>query len=193
MRRYFLLIGLIIVLASPHSYATVTVITNKQQWINTIGEYNRIGFTEYPEYTVISNQYANQGVQFTPGECWIDDNPSYVSDGKGLKVTGATGFIGIHTSFVQPVYAFAVDLGNVMQMKLYSQGDLIYSSGIFHQNFTPFVGFVSTKPFDLAWAVDPVSGYLALDNIYLGTPVPAPGVIAALITGAMIPRRRRAE
>lgn len=193
MRRYVLLVSVILIMASPRASASVTVITNKQQWINTIGEYNRIGFTEYPEYTVISNQYANQGVQFTPGECWIDDNPVHVTDGKGLTVTGAPQFMGIHTAFVEPVYAFAVDLSNVMQMKLYSQGDLLFNSGLFDSHFTPFVGFVSTTPFDLAWGVNPVNGYLSLDNIYLGTPVPAPGALALLMAGACIPRRRRIE
>ncbi len=69
--------------SAAHSYASVTVYTNRQQWLDAVGHHTFIGFTEYPEFTTITTQYGEQGIWFTDGNEFISESSAY-RDGHAL-------------------------------------------------------------------------------------------------------------
>ncbi len=170
--------------------ASVTAITNKQQWLDLVGHHTFIGFTEYPEFTTITTQYASLGVVFPDGNDFISESGAY-GDNHGLVGVDPTipGRIGM--SFDLPRYAIAFDHTDRTQVELYSNDQLIFSSILYSGGFTPFIGFVSTVPFDRALALDPIGLVVTLDNIYFGPPIPAAPALAALALAALFPTSRR--
>jgi hypothetical protein len=193
MSRIHLLVFSALVAWTSPAHATVTPITNKNQWLSAIGSHEFIGFTGFPEFTTITTQYQEQGITFTDGNDFIFITGSFPSDGHGL-VSSDTSFPGtVHMSFEQPRYAIAFEFTGRIQIELYENGSNIFTSIHYVDGFTPFVWFLSTVPFDAAIALDPVDSILTLDNVYFGAAVPAPGALLGLAFGSMcvVGRRRR--
>lgn len=152
--------------------ADVTVFTNKPQWQSTVGAYTTLTFVEYPVFTIITNQYHDQGIDFTDGNDHVITSSSY-SDNHGLRSFDGFGNLGtIHMSFSQPRYSLGFDFIGGLRIELYSQGEPIFTSGPYNAGFTPFVGLVSTIPFDSAVVWDYADAVVAIDNIHFGPPVP---------------------
>lgn len=174
--------------------ADVTVYTNKSQWQAAAGSSTFIGFTGYPSDTIITNQYAAQGLLFTDGNDFIQNSPSWI-DGSGLLSTEFTSPYGgrARLSFSQSRRDIAVEFPGTVVIELYAGGQLTFTSTYYNGAFTPFVGLHSSTPFDTAILYDGFDPVLAIDNIYFGPAVPAPSVITLFAAGALTPRRRRKE
>ena len=58
-------------LSAPAS-GDVLEFTDKDEWIEAVGEFTTIDFTGYPKDTFIADQYAYLGILFTDGNDNID-------------------------------------------------------------------------------------------------------------------------
>lgn len=185
MRRSLILIPFLGAVCNGAS-AGVTAITNKQQWQAASGQY-------LPAFTVVTDQYAPLGIQFTDGNDFIRVSGSY-SDNHGLASVDAPGDVGrVHMSFCEPIYAIGFEFLDVLVIDLLSDEELLFTSNWYVSGFTPFVGLISTVPFDAVIARDINQNVMTIDNILFGPPVPAPGGLLTLGVGAIIlaGRRRR--
>ena len=167
--------------------ATVTTFTNTANWQAVAGPYSTITFTELPAGTWITEQYAPLGVHFTDGSDQINHNNNAYVDGYGLN--GA--FDETTLQFDTAMTTIALDFPGGVKIKLYSAGNLIYTSPDFGgSGFGLFAGLISTQPFDKAFIYDPAGG-LFVDNLYFGPPVPGPAGLTVLALGGLLPSRRR--
>jgi len=162
--------------------------TNKVAWQNAAGSYSTITFTELPANTWITNQYAHLGVTFTDGSDQVAYMPgAFLNDDFGLN--GA--FDESTLSFSQPMYTIAIEFPGAAQLELYYLGQLIYISSKFGGSGAGwFAGLISDQPFDEVLMYDPSSGFF-VDDLHFGPAIPAPGVIAVLLTAGLVRPWRR--
>lgn len=160
----------------------------KQAWTSAAGSYTTITFTGYPANTIITTQYQPLGVMFLDGTDRISASSGlYPNDGFGLN--GA--FDESTLVFSTPIHSIAVDHPGSVQIDLYFQGSMFYSSIVFYsQGIGGFAGLVSDQPFDKAFISDPNSG-LFIDDLHFGPPVPAPPAALVMLTGATLLGRSR--
>ncbi len=178
--------------SAAKSHAVVTVFLDRQQWLDAVGHHEFIGFTGYAQHTVITTQYASQGIVFTDTNNTIWNSISFPSDGAGLLSNDFQSAGTIHMAFDGFRTAIGFDIVGLVQIELWSDSQLMYTSQLYVDEFTPFIGFISTIPFDQAIAIDPFDGTVALDNIYFGAPIPAPPVLGLLAMACIMrPSRRR--
>ncbi|MCI0629938.1 MAG: hypothetical protein L0Y44_04710 [Phycisphaerales bacterium] len=147
-----------------------------------------ITFLEYPQGTLLSDQYANLGVTFPDGNDFILNSSAYVIDG-----AGATSLFGpITLEFDQPRTSIGVHFPGLLVIELYADDSLIYVSNAFGGAGVGFFGgLISTQHFDRALLIDP-SGGVSIDTVHFGLPVPAPaGVAFVSIAGLLLRRSRR--
>ena len=117
-----LTIVLCIVVQAVSARATVTIITNKQQWQNTVGAFTPITLADYPAFTTITDQYASLGITFTDGNDFIFPS-STVPDGQALVSVDGPGNLGtIHMAFSGPTYALAFEFLDHLVIELYDNG-----------------------------------------------------------------------
>ena len=118
--------------------------------------------------------------------CFIDHFESFANDGAGVD-----GFGDIEIAFTTPQAWIAVDYPGAVQFKLYSLGELIYTSSGFSDKgeIGEFAGLLSTNMFDAVIISNPISGKAFIDDLHFG--VPAPGTLALLGLAAVLPKRRR--
>jgi hypothetical protein len=183
---------LLIASLNSFAYGTVTTFENRAAWQTTIGDYTNITFQGFPEHTLISTQYAGLGVVFPDGNDVIEYHQLLLNDGIGLKSSDLI-YGTIHMSFAQPMYGVAVDFLGIVDIQLYSSGQLIYSSPTFSDVSGPFAGLLSTVPFDAAVIRDPSDGVVVIDDLYFGPPIPAPSGFAIFALAPLIQRRRRSR
>ncbi len=175
-----------ILVASP-VYAGVQEFTDKDEWIDAVGEFTTIDFTGFPDGTFITDQYADLGVLFTDGNDTIHNTCGYENDCWGLR-----GSDTITIAFDSPQAYIAVDYPGGMKFQLFSEGRLIYTSGDFGLGGAGnFAGLLSTDLFDGALLYDWIDGTVFIDDLHFG--VPAPGSLPLLALGALTQRRRRQQ
>ena len=173
-------------LALPVS-AGVIEFTDKDEWIDAVGQFTTIDFTGFPEGTFITDQYADLGVLFTDGNDTISVNDGFLNDGSGLR-----GSDTITIAFDSPQAYIAVDYPGGMKIELFSQGRLIYTSSDFGLGGAGnFAGLLSTDLFDGALLYDWIAGSVFIDDLHFG--VPASGALPLLALGALTQRRRRQQ
>ncbi|MCI0677332.1 MAG: hypothetical protein L0Y42_16350, partial [Phycisphaerales bacterium] len=171
--------------------AEVAEFTNRAEWVSAIGGFEQmqtISFLEYPQGSLLNDQYANLGVTFPDGNDFIIHAESFLLDG-----AGATSVSGPMTlEFDEPRMSIGVHFPGFLIVKLYSEGTLIYTSNEFGIGGAGFFGgLISTQPFDTVHLIDP-AGIPDIDTIHFGLPVPAPGGLALLsIAGLLLRRSRR--
>jgi hypothetical protein len=159
---------------------------DRAEWEAAAGMFTTIDFTGFPDWTPITDQYADQGVTFAnPG--FAHSSAAFVNDGYGLSHTSGPPLTMV---FAAPMTSLAFDLPGNVQVDFFAGDRLIGTST---STFGPFVGFVSDVPFDSAVAVDPDDSTLAIDDLHWGPPIPTPGVLTALVTAGLIRRRRRPD
>lgn len=161
--------------------------TDRGEWELAAGLFTTITFTEYPQYTRITTQYAPLGVEFTGGEDHIFHTPSFLNDGSGLD-----GNSTIDLSFDAPIYSIAVEFPGAAQMELFRDGRSLGVSAEFGGSGTGwFGGVVSAEPFDevVMWDWDGLE--VEIDDLHFGPPVPAPGALALLGLASALHRRHR--
>jgi MYXO-CTERM domain-containing protein len=159
--------------------------------MNAVGLHEFIGFTEYPEFTTITTQYAPHGVIFTDGNEFVFESGNF-HDGHGL-VSSEGSIPGImRMSFADERWEIGFDYNGRVQLDLLFHGEVIYSSETYTAGgLFGFIGFISTQPFDQAIVRDPFEELVIVDNIYFSPPVPSPGALALLAIGAVTALRRR--
>jgi hypothetical protein len=170
------------------SLAGVQGFTERAAWEAAVGgEFTTIGFTEYPDGTIITDQYAHLGVSFTDGNDYIAESSSMANDGVGL----AGGSI-ITLAFPEPQAWLAVDFPGALHFELYRDGQHVYSSGNFGLSGKGlFAGLLSDVPFDEVvlndWA-ETIS-FVVIDDFHFG--VPAPSALVTLFAAPALTRGRR--
>ncbi len=179
----FALLGALLISASAHG--GVQEFTDKDEWIDAVGEFTTIDFTGFPEFTIITDQYQDLGVTFTDGNDVTFFTPSFVNDDWGLRGNG-----DIHLSFDRPQGWIGVDFPGAIRILLFSGGELIHFSSIFAADpVGGFGGLVSSDLFDAAVILDPFDDAPFIDDLHFG--VPAPGGLMLLALAGICPRRRR--
>ena len=161
--------------------------TDKAEWISAVGRFTTIGFTGFPDGTLITDQYADLGVLFVGGNenIFLSDN-GFPNDGAGLFGGGLL----IAVAFDTPQAWIAVDFPGRIQFELFSAGELIYTSNEFGVGGVGnFAGLVSTELFDLAVMSDPSDMDVFIDDLHFG--VPSPPVLALLALAGLFSARRR--
>ena len=169
------------------AHAGVTEFTDRAEWETAVGAFTTVNFTGFPEFTVITDQYADLGVFFTDANDVIrlSDN-LFPTDGAGL---GGGAFDDIELSFVTPQLWIAVDFPGLVHFELFQGAELIYSSTVFSDILGNFAGLLSTQPFDAALISDPSDDAVFIDDLHFG--VPTPPTLALLAFAALIACRRR--
>ncbi len=171
--------------------ADIVEFTNRAEWVSAIGGFDQmqtISFLEYPQGTLLSDQYANLGVTFPDANDYIVSAESFLLDG-----VGATSLLGpITLQFDEPRAAIGVHFPGDLIIELYLNDTLVFESSKFGGLGAGFFGgLVSTQPFDRVLLIDP-SDAVYVDTIHFGLPVPAPGALALLsIAGLALRRSRR--
>ncbi|MHC5016889.1 MAG: hypothetical protein ACYTGM_20745 [Planctomycetota bacterium] len=166
----------------------VVEFTDKDEWIAAVGAFTTLTFTEFPDSTLITDQYEELGVLFTDANDTITccDELKYPNDGSGLDGNGT-----IHLAFLAPQAYIGIEFPGTAGFHLFSQGELIYSTAdYFSGGPGTFVGLLSTDFFDEALLTfDPVLASIRIDDLHFG--VPSPATIALFALCALPPRRRR--
>ena len=150
--------------------ADVQAFTDKTEWIEAVDDFAFIDFVGIPGGTLLSDEYEDLGIIFTPGENVVVEAPS-IPD--GFAVLGAA-FFPISFTFVEPQYWVAVDFPDRVRFELYLGDKLVYESQTFLSigvDFA-FAGLLSTTPFDRVVVQDPDLA-VAIDNLYIGVSVAA--------------------
>jgi hypothetical protein len=167
--------------------AAVTQFENKMEWQQAVGSnFTTIGFNDLPPFTFLTTQYASVGVLFD-GSDDVYQAEGFLNDGWGVDGNG-----DIFVNFTQPMYYVACDFPGLLQYKLYFQNQLIFTSSVFfQQSVGNFAGLISTTPFDRAQLIDP-AGEAAIDDLFFGPPIPAPGAFLPFaLCAALAPKWRR--
>jgi len=149
--------------------ADVLELTEKDDWINLVGEFTTIDFTGFEDGTFITDQYAHQGVLFTDGNDNIHHTCSYVNDCRGLDGNQAIDLVfDVHLTYI------AVDHPGSVQFELFNNGKLIYtSSSLGHGGSGHFSGLVLTQPFDAAILSRETKGsQVFIDDLHFGFSTP---------------------
>ena len=180
--------ALVTSLSVGSAYGGVTEFTDKDAWIAAVGRFTTVDFVGFPVGTFITEQYAGLGIHFTDGNDSISpfDPITFPNNGWGLDGNG-----NINVSFDSDQAWLAVDFPGHLRFQLFSEGQLIYESGLFGQaGVGNFAGLISSESFDAATLVEFFQGAEAeIDDLHFG--VPSPGVIALLALGGLHHRRRR--
>ena len=162
-------IALTLMLLSAPASADVIEFTDKDEWIDAVGEFTTIDFTGFPEGTWITDQYADLGILFTDGDDWIHHTCGYVNDCWGLA--GGDGDEQITLAFDTPQLWIGVDYPGAMKIELFNEGRLIYTSSDFGGGGAgKFAGLLSTDLFDGALLYDWIDGTVFIDDLHFGPP-----------------------
>jgi hypothetical protein len=153
-------------LAQRAGWGSVVETEDRDGWFDAAGPVTTIGFTEFPDGTYITDQYADNGVTFVDGDDLITccSKVTFPIDGAGLD-----GNAAIHLLFATPQRWIAADFPGVVQFELLSEGLSVYESGGFANGGTGnFGGLLSTTPFDEAIVLDPWDTQVNLDDLHFG-------------------------
>lgn len=173
---------------APSVQASVTEYTNAAAWQGAVDTYTTVDFTGYPMNTLITDQYASLGVTFTDGVDIIYPNEGlFLNDGVGINGVDSTTVV-----FDTDMFWIGVDVPGALQITLFNNNQLLYSSNLFGVGGTGFfAGLISSEPFDKAFIIDPLGGTV-FDDLHFGAPVPGPAVLALFGVSVLVahPRRR---
>ncbi len=171
--------------------AAFTTFTSFGAWQAATPTYSTIDFTGFPQYTVLSDQYSEQGVTIMAETvAWIQFSPSYQLDGIGCRTSGSF----IDFNFTTPQRSFSVSGLGLWKLEFFLGETLIGSTPYSFPNLPnmTFGGGMSDTPFVRVRIKDFVGeSVLDLDNISFST-VPAPAGVLVLALGVALRRRRRA-
>lgn len=189
MQRVITLISAAIVAVwSTPLHGGITGFTDAGEWQEAVGEFSTIDFTEYPAGTVITDQYADLGVQFPEGNDFIYHTSAFVNDGTGLH--GNNLDLQITVEFDTPQLWFGVDHPGIAVIDAYANGELIESFGHGQGTFGAFTGILSDVYFDKVVIHRGNDNSAArIDDMHWG--VPAPGAVAALALAGLLGGSRR--
>ncbi|MHC4413644.1 MAG: hypothetical protein ACYS0G_00015 [Planctomycetota bacterium] len=187
MRRPLLTIQVIVLatcLTVSPVHGGVVEFIDKDEWIAAVGPFTTIDFTGFDPVMIITDQYADLGVLFTDGNDIIVISETFKNDGAGLWGNG-----DIVLSFDSPQAWIAADIPGDIQIDLLDGDRLLHSSQFIAGGNGNFGGVISTELFDSVILIQPVDGYVAIDDLHFGVPVPP--TLGLLVLGALLRKRRR--
>ncbi len=177
-------------LMASSASAAFTTFTSFGAWQATTPSYSTIDFGGFPQYTVLTDQYAEAGLTIS------SDSVAVVLFGAPFQLDG----IGLHTegswidfNFTTPQRSFSVLGLGLWKLEFFLGETLIGSTPYSFPNLPnmTFGGAMSDTPFDRVRIKDFIGeSVLDLDNIYFST-VPAPAGVLVLVLGVALRRRRR--
>jgi len=174
--RHMMIGGLTVILIVSAASAEFVEFTEKDEWIDAVGDFTTIDFTGFEDNTPIVDQYADLGVTF-PGFDVISGETFFLfpNDGWGLQ-----GFDEINVELDQPINYIAMESPGKFAFELYVNDELIHTTQEFGFGSTGpaiFGGLKSDRPFDRLRIIDPNDPAVSLDDLFFGPPIPAPGVL----------------
>ena len=170
--------GILASLAIGWAHGDVLEIVDKDDWIVAVGPSTTVDFSSYPEFTVITDQYADLGVVFADG-----DDTIYVNEGLFLNDdVGLDGNGDIVVVFDSPQFWIGADHPGYLRIQLLRDGELLYASDDWGPGGTGnFLGLISTQFFDAAILIKG-GGEAEIDDLHFGPPVcPADLDVDALV------------
>lgn len=175
-------------LPSGAAYADIQAFTDKQAWIDAVGDFNTIDFTGFEEGTIITDQYADLGILFGERDDVINFSTDYFpNDSWGL----VDGFGPIAITFDTPQRWIGADYVFGLGIFFYVEKELVLVASFDGKGAGNFGGIISDEPFDSLLLVgDPVIAAIFIDDLYFGVPGPG-GLAAFIVAGVCIPRRTR--
>ncbi len=180
---------------SPSAEASFTTFKNdKAGWIDAVGgSFTTLDFN-FGEPVILSDQYASLGVIFPEPDDNTWKNPGgFPNDGWGAK--GGLGNPGsITLQFLTHQNWIAAEYPGQLRIDLYSENKLIYSGeGPFQPTLgLKFFGVAGKTSFDKAVITDLLDGFVNIDDLHFGAPIPARGVLGVMgMAGLLLKRRRR--
>ncbi len=189
MRATVLVASASVGLAAAIAHADVVIINSYTTWSSALGGGDaKIDFIG--QSGIISDQYSFLGANFLAGSTAA--GTTGIGDGWGAFPTFPGGN-KITIDFATIQYGVGLNPISVYKASLYYQGELLYSSGALNVSSGVFRGLLSTSGFDRV-VFEPVGpGVGLIDNIYVGNPIPAPGVglVLGLAAAQSIGRKRR--
>jgi len=175
-------------LACASAQASLVLTTNKDEWLDAAAPVTALDFTDLALFEFVTDQYADLGVMFFGTAIGHTGMSLYPSDGHGIL--GWTHQL-IEMEFDAPRTRFAIELGSgSMVMTFYLGGAEVGIANV--SNATSlFWGAVLESTFDRVTLEDQGLGFTAIDNLYFGAPIPAPGALALVAFAGLVSRRRR--
>lgn len=162
---------------------------DRQQWFDDAsakGNITTIDFTGFSEGTFITTQYQSLGVTFVDGDDYAHFAPGgFLNDDWGIDGNSAT-----HLLFEKPQIAIALDHPGFSRITLYLAGNEVLESHLFGAAGIGHFGGITGVVFDEAVIVDPVDGFLFIDDIHFVS-VPAPPAMALIFSVFAFRSRRR--
>lgn len=167
--------------------------TQREQWFADIGgpeNVSTVDFTGYSDFTPITDQWAHLGIHFSGFVVTSGfDDIAFPNDGWGVR-----GEPDINVTFDEPINWIAADFPGQTTIAVYSNDLLLYTTSLVGGGGPGhFGGLISDIAFDRLRFFEEDNFVDALDNIYFGLPIPAPGTLVMLLFagGAFVRRRRR--
>lgn len=160
-------------------------------WFASAPGYEAVTFTGFAEGTLITNQYASQGVVLAfpggAGNATQNSQFMYPQDGWGIIGSGS-----ITASFTAPMRAFAMHYPGDARLTFYSNTTVLHFAQFQGSGPNNFAGFTSDVAFDrvVISANAPTNFGIFVDNMYFST-VPSPASAALIMLSAMFTQRRR--
>jgi hypothetical protein len=166
----------------------VSYSSNFEGWQQVAGPYTSLTFTEFPAFTVITDQYAGLGVTLTnPTRNVVKfDAFAFQQDGVGIDANGMC-----ELTFDTPMKAAAAHFFGSVHLQLFLGEVYLGEVQPWNQPLANVVAAVSTTPFDRIRfkSLSPLGEFTG-DNIYF-SPIPSPGGVTVFVAFAGLGRRRR--
>ena len=160
------------------------------------GAHTILTFTGLAGGTIITSQFAGQGVTFTDGDDRAALNGAFITDGAGVDANGSISlaFSGLRDSI-------GAEYPGGLQFQLFQGATLVYTSSQFGGSGTGFFAGVTGVTFDHAVISDWVDSAVFVDNLHFsgqvsGVPEPSTAglfiIALTLFAGRYCWRRRTA-
>jgi hypothetical protein len=187
------------VLLPDRSHADVTIFqastsnpVQRLAWEEQVGTWSTIDFIGLPDSVPLPpDTYAEEfGVTFENGTILSFSSDFFFPvDGHGFAASQGAQGSSVDVVFDTPIKAFATDHPGTFRFILFSEGEMVFDSGIVGGAIGYFSGLISDTPFDRVRISD--TDEFGVDDIRFGLVVPAPAAGLILVPGLAMTRRRR--
>lgn len=172
--------------------ATMAFPDGRLAWEQQVGTWSTIDFIGLPDSVPLPpDTYAEEfGVTFENGTIFsFSSDSSFPVDGHGFAASQGAQGSSVDVVFDTPIRAFATDHPGTFRFELFSEGEMVFDSGIVGGAIGWFSGLISDTSFDRVRISD--TDAFGVDDIRFGLVVPAPAAGLILLPGLAMTRRRR--
>jgi len=159
-------------------------------WDAAVDTFSIVDFAEYPEFTIITDQYEDVGVVLGGPGALVIENPGFPPDGHGVRGAGQ-----IDVRLDGPRFSFGASFIGEIAFDLYYQGAFVAGPlSVQLGDAGSFSGVMSDVPFDQVIIYEYITpGDPFVGDLYFGPIVPAPGTWVVAAGGVLLVRggRRR--